>query len=225
MKRNIWLLIFLLIMMVCFYAACEDTSYEIYREGSFDIAYSLKKNDAIVGTYYWNGDVNDMDIIIPNTYKGAPVTSLGGLVISSRGVKFAIENENYVAQDNKYSNYISYFSNSAQQVDDEIAHFLLQKEISNFTVSEFVFNLKIGSNIKTIDDNWFELYYIRYYVYTLTDNTDVELYSFFVSVDPANEFFYSDDLGRLYSKENNQLVTAFIYHNRDSFPKGSLPTE
>ena len=235
MKKVIttFLAILLILCSLCTLTACEDFYYAIftwetydrYEEENWEIAYSERFNDAVVGMYYWSGDLNDMSIVIPDTYRGAPVTSLGGPVINTKGLVFGIENKNYVSVKDKYGNYISYSSNNSKQIDDEISLFLSRYGIETYTINEYVFNLSIGANLQTIDNDWVDATSTRRYSYTLADCAVVELYSFYVTVDSANEYYYSDDLGRVYSKESNQLVTAFIYHNRDDFPEGSLPAK
>ena len=216
-KFRIISILFILTLLLSTLVSCSD-GYERYEENGFEIAYNAEKKDAVLGVYTWNGDINNMDIVIPNTYKDAAVTSLGGYVVNSRGIYFAIEG----APQNFTSSFLIDKNLKNKNDIDNYVKERMEKEDVNYTVEELVFNIKIGSNLKKIGyahDAEFHMGHIR-----ILESGDAIAYivSFKIEVDPQNEYFYSDELGRMYSRENNKLVTTFLYHNRDSFPEHSL---
>ena len=97
-----------------------------------------------------------------------------------------------------------------------------------FEIKDVVFNLYIGSNLQKIELISSENVSDRIKTLTFIVNDENEVlsvcaYSFVITVNEQNEYFYSDELGRMYYKENNNLVECFLYHNRDEFPASSLP--
>ena len=222
MKKVIttFLAILLILCSLCFFVGCENKSetYEKFNEGNWQIAYSEKLNNAMAGNYNWDGDFSNMNIVIPNTFKDAPVTSLGGIV-KNRAFRFGINYSLFQS-----STIYSIKGNTAVEVQDYIDEKC--SEVTNCAVIDFVFNLYIGDNLAEFEFEQSQEPLKKLQYGKNEDGTyTAYLQCFIVIVDENNQHFYSDDLGRLFYKDTNKLVTHLIYHNRDTFPEGSLPTE
>ena len=218
--------------------ACAD--YDWYEEGDFEIGYSEKVNDAFVGAYFWRGHLGeDMTIDLPNTYNGAPVTALGGycglgvptpFTIYFEGTDDFIKELFGDTEGTRIAISCGYSSNTQEEVLSDLKKNLGKKYDTSkeFEFKDFVFNLRIGSNLQKIElvsgtyvsDRIKEL---KVLVNEENEVLTVCAFSFEITVDEENEYFYSDDLGRMYYKENNNLVENFLYHNRETFPEHSLP--
>lgn len=229
-KVLISIFIAIIICSIFIFSACASSpSYAVFEEGAFEMAFSEENNDAFAGTYHWSGQLDDLDILVPNTFKGAPVTALGGVVASGAPMKYQRLLEFKINFGDETTSALNcWFSgnvNSADEVDEQISKFLTQNEIDDYTIEEIVFNIHIGSNLQRLDKS--NSYDFRYYSLISNDSEGkiVRLYSFNLIVDEDNACFYSDELGRMYYKEDNKLVTLFLYHNRDTFPEGSLNEE
>ncbi len=200
-------------------ASCDD--YDVFCEDGFEIAYSSEKKNAAVGQYIWTGDMSNTDIVIPNTYKDAPVTSLGFAdMMQGGGIHFAIE-----WYPKGYDDVINIDTKLIykDEINNYVKEELLKEYDSNCSVEDVVLNIKIGSNLREIESGYVRRYtFYKCMILLDKDETKAYVVSYNVQVDPDNEYFYSDDLGRMYYKDNNKLVDFFLYHNRDSFPEHSL---
>ena len=232
------LAVLLLVCPVLTLTACAD--YDWYEEGDFEIGYSEKVNDAFVGEYVWRGHLGeDMDIVLPNTYNGAPVTALGGYCGLGVPTPFRIHfagTDDFIkelfgdAEGNRLAINCDFYSNTQEEVYADLKAQLEPRYDTSkeFEFKDFTFNLHIGPNLQKI-----ELISGEYVAGSIKElrilaNEENEVitvcaFSFVITVDEGNEYFYSDDLGRMYYKENNNLVTCFLYHNREAFPENSLP--
>mgnify|MGYP001027891442 CR=1 FL=1 len=218
--------------------ACAE--YDWQEQDNFEIGYCKKINDAFLGEYFWHGHIGeDMDIVLPDTYNSAPVTALGGYCGLGVPTPFQIhfigtddlEKELFGDVDGTWL-YINCKINSNTQ-EEVIADVKAQLEryydiSKGFEIKDVVFNLYIGSNLQKIELISSENVSDRIKTLTFIVNDENEVlsvcaYSFVITVNEQNEYFYSDELGRMYYKENNNLVECFLYHNRDEFPASSLP--
>ena len=206
--KKVFALVLILMLVVTILVSCDDDmhTYKMYNENDFEIAYSEKLQDAVIGVIRLSDENENIDIVIPNTYKDAKVTSLGGLVGTSAGVNCRID----------YKGWMNSSISQDYNTKHEIESYLNASEIK-----EIVLNFYIGSNLKKIDEDYSILKCYRI-MENNQGNKVVEMVCFNVIVDKDNETFYSDNLGRMYYKENNKLVTSLIYKNRDSFPENSL---
>ena len=231
MKKVIttFLAILLILCSLCTLTACKDLyysffpeeTYERYEEGNWKFAYSERFNDAVVGNFNWDGDWNNTEIIIPDTFKGAPVTAWGGAVINSKGWQGNIYWGNL---DPKWNSYYLRKVNTKEEVAESITSYL--KSTKDVEIKDLTFNLYLGPNLKEFEyDQEYEP--MKRFMFYSDDNGKVVVYvqCFNVTVHIANPTYYADELGRLYYKDTNKLVPHIIYHNRDTFPEGSLPTE
>lgn len=216
--------------------ACTGYEGELEKDDtkSLCFGYNKRKNDAFISEYHWHGHLGeDMDIVLPNTYKGAPVTALGGYVGIGAPNPFMLdffeesdlEKELFGEVDNIHGDNVALDINTQDEVCDSVkADFEYYHITKEFEVVDIVFNLHIGSNLQKIDiGHWGGVKHFVYANNEADENVTVYALSFVAIVDEQNEYFYSDDLGRMYYKENNKLVNYFLYHNRETFPERSLP--
>ena len=231
---TIFLAILLILCSLCTLAACDST-YDMFVEEYFEMGYSEKLNKAFVANCYWGGQLDeDMDIFLPNTYKGAPVTALGGFTGTGYPNRFRIDfySKSTLKQDlfgnatHFATHYCELDINLQDEIEDNIESWLLKYDITKFEIKDVTFNLHIGSNLQEI--KLIGRTSLKEFLFILDEEkevTTVFAFSFIIIVDEQNENFYSDELGRMYYKESGKLVNNFLYHNRDTFPEGSLPTE
>ena len=83
------LLAVFLSVLICFtFSGCSMLfDYQSEAINNFDIGYSKILNEAFVSSYNWDGTEDTMNIVIPEEYRGIPITSLGGYF--GRGVPCA----------------------------------------------------------------------------------------------------------------------------------------
>ena len=237
---TMFLAIILMACSFCTLTAC-DTTYDTFVEDGYEMGYSEELNEAFAYRFYWNGQVEyGIDIVIPNTYKGAPVTALGGFTGIGYPCGFDIyfcdqyeggANSNlyqylFGDKDYHYAGNCKYWTNTQEDVYNEIVDYLGRYDFANtsgFDVVDVVINLHFGSNLQRIECA--DGFGLKYYCFEPDEDnnvTTVYAFSYVVTVDEQNEYFYSDELGRMYYKENDELVKEFLYHNRDTFPEGSI---
>ena len=209
---------FLLTILLFPLTSCGD-GYERFTENGLEIAYNSEKKDALIGKFTWSGDIEETEIVIPNTYKDAPVTSLGGYVITSLGMAFSF---NGVASNSTEELYFNKMLYTQKEVDEQIKKVMSNSEIQDYVIRDLVFNLSIGNNLNAITVIMEDSFYKGFICNLDTNDAVIYVVTFNVQVDPQNQNFYSDELGRMYYKSTNKLVTSFLYHNRDSFPENSL---
>ncbi|MDE7087211.1 MAG: PD-(D/E)XK nuclease family protein, partial [Clostridia bacterium] len=233
------LAVVLMFCSLCTLTAC--TTYDSFWEEDESIlfGYSEYKNEAYIGEYFWRGHIGeDMDIVIPNTSKGAPLTALGGYYGIGVPTPFEIH---FVGTDDLKKELFGdvqgrwssdeITGNTQEEVHTDVkAELERYYEITNdFEIQDVVFNLHIGSNLQRIEliSSTHVSDMIKEITFLMNDDESevlsVRAFSFVITVDEENEYFYSDDLGRMYYKENNNLVDCFLYHNRETFPENSLP--
>ncbi len=176
---------------------CLFYNMEYDSESGFDIGYSELYNDAFAAAYMWDGKEDTTALTVPDEYDGMPVTSLGGYF--GRGVPSPLQ----------------------LTLDDEARRLLCPDAIewyatdfvSDENICEFFplsFSLHIGKNVKEI--NGLALFYFIVARHESNAKSILNYYVplFTVTCDEENEVFYSED-GKLYYRENGQLVTGIIY--------------
>lgn len=227
-------LVALSLVLCSLFTLTACTTYTSELEENYKIGYSEFKKDAFIIEYRWRGHLGeDMDIVLPNTYKDLPVTTLGGYIGTGYPCPFVINFFEESDLDNELFGELrrsdtmcSFGTNTQEKVYDSVKSDLEYLGIAKeFEIKDIVFNLHIGSNLQKFED----VHGLTAKYLSFADNEEEEIitvyaFSFIVTVDEQNEYFYSDDLGRMYYKESNNLVDFFLYHNRDSFPEHSLPT-
>lgn len=161
------------------------------QEGAFRFATQGK--EAMVYHYQWDGDEENMTIVIPETYRGEyTVTTVGGYI--GRGypcpfeICFPAEFESTYATDGKYD-------------PDELAEL---GWFESYTVVNYEFRLILGANVKNVS-------YVEQSVYVYQDGEHATLYYPRVLIECAaeNTHYYSEN-GKLYQTDG-ALVEGFLY--------------
>lgn len=234
MKKVITTFLAILLILCSLFTLTACHEYHSVHEEDYRVGYCEELNDAFLGIFYWRGHLGeDMDIYLPDTYNGAPITALGGYIGIGAPSPFRInfweksnlEEELFGGVSHWRSIGCEYHINTQNEVYDEVKaqlkkYYRIEKE---FEIQDVVFNLHVGANLNRLEDTWCckDVYFV--------DSEDDEIltvyaFSFVIIVDEQNEYFYSDELGRMYYKESGNIVEEFLYHNRADFPEGSLPT-
>lgn len=188
------LILFSLPLGACTYSDSE-------RSGNFGILYGtymLNSKFSIGGVgisdYTWDGDSNNTDIVIPDTYNNQKVTSLGGYI--GRGVPcpFTIDSHSYMPESTWTKADYEAVKSNPQAWGEEINY-------NDFT-------LRIGKNVDKI--------YADSKVFVKVENNASTLYCsrVYITCDEDNKTFYSND-GKLYYKESDKLVEGFIYKDNE----------
>ena len=221
------------LMLCSLFTLAGCSLYDYGLEEYYMIGYSEFNKDAFIGQYCWHGKLGeDMDITLPDTYNGFPVTTLGGYVGTGSPCPFRIDFFEKSDLDNELFGELrrsntscSFGTNTQEEVYDSVKSDLEYLGIAKeFEIKDLVFNLHIGANLQKFED----VHGLTAKYLSFADNEEEEIitvyaFSFIVTVDENNKYFYSDDLGRMYNKEDNTLVNWFLYHNRETFPEHSLP--
>lgn len=202
MKKAITLLLALVMMLLL----CSCTYCERAEEGCFDILYGSylpfqmrwNPDGACVHIYTWDGDESNTDIVIPDKYKDYKIKKLGGYYGSGLPSPFTIDVTTWMDMhdDNEDIHSNGCLAVPYDMFDD------YSDEWSEIVYHDF--NLYIGKNIDSVYGNPCAM------VYTIDGVKTAYCPRVTVCCDEENETFYSKD-GRLYYRENNELVDEFIY--------------
>ncbi len=162
-----------------------------------DIHISRGKQTCIVGRYVCEEYTPNMEIVIPDTYNGFPVTGLGGTVAFQGGPSaFYIDIGDIYMNAPTNSKYHTVFHRDAE-------------DFKEYKIVELPFRLVIGKNIR-------DLSFVLsgcYYPHINTDGTvTYYLPVVYITCSEQNKYFYSKD-GKLYSKATNELITEFDYQD------------
>lgn len=161
-------------------------------EDSFEVYYTSQIKEAFIHTYYWDGSEEGKTIIIPETFEGCTITTLGGNhgkgVPSPFHITFTDEAKELLRPDA--------FRWDFEPVD----------KTKKCDVEYISFNLHISQYIDEFDCVSFDSYYVARYgmvpmVYVVTFN---------VTCDENNKTFYAKD-GKLYYRGNDALVDVIPY--------------
>ena len=205
MKRIIALCV--IAVLVCgVFAGCDASVF--YNETAvvdgLTIEISRKANNCFAGCYTCDGYEENMEITIPDSYDGVPLTQLGGYVGSGAPSPFCIEMGRYFEEGP--SDFDVYYSRDGEKVicetDDKI--YVFEGE---YRIEEMVFTLKLGKNISKIERVVMGDYYPQ-----LNEDGSVTIYHpvVYVVCSEENKHFYSEN-GRLYSRKTNELIKDFDY--------------
>lgn len=193
MKKAILLITLtgLLLFVVVFLSECCMCFECQAVEDGLELCCNDFTGEAFAGYYFWNGDLNDMVITIPDKYENYAITRLGGVV--GRGVPSPF----YVGLPDEYCN------EAMTEVDP--------KDVSEwypegYEIVELEFTLNLGKEVmelKLISD---------YYSMYKNEDGSYKLYHpvYYINCAKENMTFYSDN-GKLYYKKNDKLVTEFAY--------------
>ena len=199
------LLAVVMCMIICLsLSGCNQYEYVSNAIDNFDVGYSEDTGDAFVSTYNWDGSDDAMNIVIPEEYNGLPINSLGGYsglgVPGSFGIELTESYRNSLCSEANMWGYSSIFD-----------------DIESVETRYLNFNIHVSKNIEQLvlhSMDW--IYEGTYYDYDEGNHhlkiVLVFLYSF--TCDKENETFYAKD-GKLYYKENNELVSDILYYDYD----------
>lgn len=144
-------------------------------------------NRSFVCSYHWDGTDEKRKIVIPDTFDGKKVTSLGGFM--GRGAPTAF----HIVLPDEYE--IEYSDERNARPDD------------NVPIENILFTLYLGENIsefKCVDCK--NLLYCK----GNDGNTFYIRLEFYIECSENNPYFYSNE-GRLYDRNDDSLVKDFFY--------------
>lgn len=159
-------------------------------EGAF--LFATQRKEAMVYEYQWDGDEENMTIVIPETYQGKyTVTTVGGYIGRGYPCPFAIWLGEVKATD---------------RIDggDDPDELVELGWFESYTIVNYEFRLILGANIKSVS-------YVDQSVWVCKDGDHATLYYPRVYVECAaeNTHYYSEN-GKLYQKDGT-LVEGFLY--------------
>lgn len=201
MKKS---LVFLLCFVICISSSGCSLMYDCELDAidNFDVGYSEILDNAFLSSYNWDGSDKTKNIVIPDEYKGIPITELGGYC--GRGVPCAFGINlpdailnNLCSEANEWC-----FSDSYEDIESTKTIYLN-------------FNLHISKNIKQFIEHNLDCFYEGAYF----DGKDyhskifvVPLYN--ITCDEDNITFYAKD-GKLYYRKDDALVADILYYDFD----------
>lgn len=161
-------------------------------EGAF--LFATQSKEAMVYNYQWDGDEENMTIVIPETYQGEyTVTTVGGYVGRGYPCPFSIwlpgEIETTYSTDGEYD-------------PDELVEL---GWFESYTVIHYDFRLILGASIKNVS-------YVKPVVYVYKDDAEHAILYYprvYVECAAENTHYYSEN-GKLYQTDGT-LVEGFLY--------------
>lgn len=160
-------------------------------EGAF--LFATQRKEAMVYSYQWDGDTENMTIVIPETYQGRyTVTTVGGYYGRGYPCPFSIALPGEIA--------VTYSMSADYDLDERVA----DGRFESYTVVNYDFTLQIGANIESVD-------YVLQYAYVYVDGGHATVYypRVYIECAPENEHYYSEN-GILYAKDGTK-VEGFLY--------------
>lgn len=197
MKR-IYKKIIIILCLLCFCMSLSGCfySFENTQDGKFSFGVSKIKKDAFCIGCNWDG--GDASFVIPDEFMGYKVTTLGGYTGRGYPCPFSIKVDLNAI-------YPEYEGTYGQQEDIEGSPSTDEYEV-------FTFFVHLGVNLINLDYIDGKTYFVRHIE---KQNGEIQsdilckiVYSF--TVDSANPRLYAKN-GKLYYRENNELVTDFFY--------------
>lgn len=199
------LIVAILCILVCLsFSGCSLLyDYQVNAVDSFDVGYSRTLDDAFLASYNWDGTEETMKLVIPETYRGIPITTLGGYY--GRGVpcSFVLE-PTEAAKEKLFDEATEWFS-----VSD-----IRGIEIEIDEINTFNFDVHISKNIEKIEMLNLGSFVCGEYVKNGTTCYKVFVLLCTITCDEDNEVFYAKD-GKLYYRQNDTLVTDICYYDLD----------
>ena len=195
-------LLFLCITLSFSLCACMGTYDRTLFESGLNFGYSTARNDAFALDYYWDGTSEAQNIVIPDEYKGMPITAIGG-GIGFRGAPCHFN--------------VDFNEQAKQKLCSKATNWDYDSELSSspFTESQtFTFHIQIGKNLQsiyalnlcnTIVGSYEEDGQIHYFVAVL---------NYYITCDEDNETFYSHN-GKLFYRADNTLAADIPYAEAD----------
>ncbi|MBQ8740434.1 MAG: hypothetical protein IJY79_02660 [Clostridia bacterium] len=195
MKKIAILIIF---VMLFSFAGCSQ-SYELETNAvdGWDVGYSDYYEDAYLGVYNWDGSQDNVNIVVPEKYKGYKITKFGGY--SGSGYPSVVKIEptddakKLLCSDASEWYHISHIS-----------------KIKNCNIKFVTVNVHISKNIKEIKEVDLGGFIGGKYIKDGKEYYDIYVLLCNVTCDENNETFYSKD-GKLYYKQDDALVSGIVY--------------
>lgn len=193
-------LLLAVILCTSFLGCNYSYQYKTHAQDGFDIGYNTGTHDAYVATYRWDGNENNCNVVIPESYDAMPITALGGY--HGLGVPDAFEIRLPDAYKSELSSEANFWGWSNAYTD-----------FSRVETVLLDFHIHISKNIEKIAlSNLGDTYVGQYY-----DGENYELkvlvaFRYTFTCDENNETFYAKD-GKLYYKENDTLVSDIFYYD------------
>ncbi len=197
MKKAISILmvfVMLFLLCACNYAyEAEDGSFMIMYGTYLPISMSKNPDGASVCLYTWDGDENNTDIVIPEEYDSHTIKKLGGCYGRGAPAPFYIDDSSWmdIHDDGDGATAVEY--DAFDKFSDEWSEIVYHD-----------FTLYLGKSIDGIFATPCAV------VYTVNGVKTAYCPRVTVYCDEENETFYSEN-GRLYYRENGELVESFIY--------------
>lgn len=155
-----------------------------WKDGKTDNMYVYYNNFSricVAGTYSWDGNTDDMTVIIPDKYENMKINSLGGYYGTGVPVLFFVEIPK------KLHPTVTSVTESEECIGGT------EKAVTyNFTV-------KLGKNIKYLENFCYKEYYED------GDNDVVYIIEYNYECSEDNKWYYSKD-GKLYNKSTDELM-------------------
>lgn len=79
------------------------TSWKDAKINNLNLYYSKLSNDCTVGRYEWDGDTENMTVIIPDEFEGVKINNLGGPAAGSAPASFYIDVSENAETSEEYS--------------------------------------------------------------------------------------------------------------------------
>lgn len=144
---------------------------------NLDAYYNKLTKDCFIGEYYWDGNIENMTIVVPDKYENYKVKGLGGFFGRGAPIAFSV-----VMPDELLA--------EVESVSDEG---------DDFEATTYTFTVKLGNNIKKITNFSYECYY-----YDEDGNVEFRVKMHY-ECSPDNKWIYSKD-GMLFDKKTNKFI-------------------
>lgn len=194
----------LVILQVLLLSSCALT-YEHIDDNEVGIGYGYSEwenNCFVAGIAYTMGDATH--ITIPDEFRGAPVTALGGYIGRGVPAPFYV----YFNIEDSISEEYETFS-----TDDDCMQFLVDST-TKVEVLNVEFTITLPKHLKKITKT--SLITVTCQKHSDGQNVLLKVFRpvYCFEISEQNEFFYTKD-GKLYYRETNQLFSDCIYESSD----------
>lgn len=199
MKKLMFLIIFVMIFSL---TGCSQF-YDLETDAvdGWDVGYSDFYEDAYLGVYNWDGSQENVNIVVPEEYKGYKATKLGGYSGSGYPSMVKIEPtddaKKLLCSDATEWYHISHIS-----------------KIENYNIKFVTFNVHVSKNIKEIKELDLGGFIGGKYIKDEKEYYDIYVLLCNVTCDENNKTFYSKD-GKLYYTQDDTLVSDIVYTDFD----------
>ncbi|GEM_PF-2015323 len=199
MKKSIVILILFALLFLCSSSCCMfyDIEDETYEGHEMCIGFAEKTNCGFIG-YVAVESGDGETVVLPDEYRGIPITELGGYMGRGYPCPFLIE-PIFIEEDEEHT----VFQSSVE--------FFEEKTGKEYLYRDIVYHVVLPKHLK-------EIVFVHGDAYYFVENNDEAstepitvyriLYEF--EMDEENPYFYTED-GKLYEKKTSALVDDFLY--------------